>query len=162
MTGSLYRRETGPAIERGVRGAALLGWEKVRPKKTGNRQLRLFLAASVAAVALSPALAQDSSPGRFSVTPAEQGFIRLDTRTGATTHCTQRDGVWTCHPVIEDVGQLTETLRALDDRVDALAANLAEPSAEDAAAEGGGLASAAIERLMDFVRILKHGRPGEV
>jgi hypothetical protein len=125
--------------------------------------LRWFLAACLTASMLTPTAAQDTHPGRFSVTPAEHGFIRLDTRTGNTTHCTQNNGMWTCRPVIEDAGALAGALRALDERVDALAANLGDEDASDAMEpeHGNSLMASAIERLLEFVRILKYGRAGD-
>lgn len=122
---------------------------------------RAFLAAAAGLIALSlPAVAQDA--GRFQAQPTGDGFIRLDTRTGATSHCTRAEGVWRCQPVIEETGTLSA-------RIDALAADVAAVSARVDALSGGvaaqpepagerGFLVAAMERLMELVRTLKHGR----
>jgi hypothetical protein len=54
-------------------------------------------------------------------------------------------------------------MRALDERVDALAANLGDEDASDAMEpeHGNSLMASAIERLLEFVRILKYGRAGD-
>lgn len=122
---------------------------------------RLFLATAFGLVALSlPAAGQDA--GRYQAQPTGDGFIRLDTRTGATSHCTRDDGVWRCQPVTEDVGALSARVDALAAdvaavaaRVDALAADAGAPQAQTG---DRGFLVAAMERLMELVRTLKHGR----
>lgn len=61
--------------------------------------------AIVAGIGLAGILAGDASsaeeapnPGRFSLSASGEGFIRLDTLTGAVSHCTRTDGVWRCVP----------------------------------------------------------------
>ena len=46
---------------------------------------------------------------------SDDGFVRLDTQTGAVSHCGRREGVWFCEKLIED-----ET--ALDRRIAEIAA----------------------------------------
>ena len=130
----------------------------------GKTTLRRFLVASVIALIALPAAAQAPGAGRFVVTPDNQGFIRLDTRTGATTHCAQEAGVWSCHPVIEDVGALSEALSQVDDRVAALTARLDQAvggTNDEAPDHNPGFVATAVERLLELVRTLKHGRAGE-
>ena len=43
-----------------------------------------------------------AEPERFTVAPEPDGFIRLDTRSGAIAQCRKVDGNWTCTPAIED------------------------------------------------------------
>ncbi len=122
---------------------------------------RLFLAAAFGLVALSPpAAGQDA--GRYQAQPTAEGFIRLDTRTGATSHCTRDEGVWRCQPVIEDVGALSARVDALAADVGDLAARMDAPAADagapEARAADRGFLVAAMERLMELVRTLKHGR----
>ena len=127
--------------------------------------MRWFLAASLIALIALAAAAQAPGAGRFEVTPDNQGFIRVDTRTGATTHCTRVGGGWSCQPVIEDVGALSEALREADRRIDSLAARLDRlaggTEAAAAAEEDRGLIATAVERLLELVRALRHGRAGE-
>src|SRR4051812_12613439 len=75
--------------------------------------------------------------GRYAVQPSDDGFIRLDTQTGAVSHCGRREGVWFCEKLVEDqtalekrIDELATRLDALSRKVDALAARppaMAEP-----------------------------------
>lgn len=42
------------------------------------------------------ARAADDKPGRYSMTPTDGGFIRLDTETGAVSLCAKKDAGWAC------------------------------------------------------------------
>lgn len=136
----------------------------------------LLLAAVLAPLAVPPLAAEEPAvPGRFEVTATSEGFIRLDTRTGATSHCTRPDGIWRCQPVIEEEGalavridavadeiaRLSATVASLDDQLDALAERLDETPSIGAeaseVAEGRGFVATALDRLLAFVRLLKHG-----
>lgn len=132
---------------------------------------RLFLLAVIVSVA-APVAAQEA--GRYQVAPGAGGFIRLDTRTGATSHCAPNDGVWRCEPLIEENGVLAAELEALVARVDSVTAAMAELGARvdalaargEASSETGdvapeakerGLVATAVARLFALVRLLKHG-----
>lgn len=81
----------------------------------------VLLAVLAPAVAALPAVAQDAQApaGRFQLAPgAGSGFVRLDTRTGAVSHCAQDQGVWHCEPLDDPVA--AERLKALSARVDRL------------------------------------------
>jgi hypothetical protein len=45
--------------------------------------------------------APDTENGRYSMSPAGDGFMRLDTRTGAVSNCTNKGG-WTCRAVPDE------------------------------------------------------------
>ena len=139
---------------------------------------RRFLFVAAALVVAVPGFAAEApEAGRYQLAPGAEGFVRLDTRTGATSHCTRREGVWRCQPVIEEAGMLAPELEALSAKVAGLAAALAELSArvdglaarvdqpspavtvEPAApAAERGVVATAVERLLALVRLLKHGR----
>jgi len=78
---------------------------------------RTFVCAAIlAAGAASPGVAQDkpadSRDGRYTMTPAPNGFLRLDTRTGVVSLCTLRDGNVTCASSADERGALeTEIAR---------------------------------------------------
>jgi hypothetical protein len=57
---------------------------------------------------------------RYAVQPSDDGFIRLDTQTGAVSHCGRREGVWFCEKLVEDQTALERQIDALTARVDAL------------------------------------------
>ena len=68
--------------------------------------------------AAAPALAVDAPDvstenGRYAMTPAPDGFLRLDTRTGAVSLCTVASGAVACRASAEE-------RRALEDEVDRL------------------------------------------
>ncbi|MBN9081203.1 MAG: hypothetical protein BGP04_23255 [Rhizobiales bacterium 62-17] len=66
---------------------------------------------------VSPALAQsletDTQNGRYTMTPAPDGFLRLDTRTGIVSRCTLKgDGVQ-CRAGADERGALNEEIDRL-------------------------------------------------
>jgi hypothetical protein len=75
-------------------------------------------------LAVGPALAEEPA-GRYSVLPSSDGFIRVDTATGAVSHCGKRDGAWYCDVLIEDRGLIERRLDALTSQVAALAQQIA-------------------------------------
>ncbi len=123
-----------------------------------------------------PALAGDSGrPARYAIEPAAEGFVRLDTATGAASHCTKRDGVWHCAAVADEKRTFEATIAALTDKVAALTTEvtrlkaelgeargaLAEAEAALAAptptvvAERAGFAETLVQRFVRMVRVLK-------
>ena len=80
------------------------------------------LAAAVAATGLVllslPATAEE--PGRYTMTPADGGFIRLDTQTGAMSLCSGREGEWACRAMPDDQRALQDQIARLEDENRAL------------------------------------------
>ncbi len=59
--------------------------------------------------------AQAASTGRYTLTPVDDGFLRLDTETGIVSLCQKADGRWRCQTVEDDLlalRQENEKLRA--------------------------------------------------
>jgi hypothetical protein len=56
----------------------------------------LFFTAVAVGFAV-PASAQEK-PGRYTMTPTDGGFVRLDTETGAVSFCSRKDTQWFCEP----------------------------------------------------------------
>jgi hypothetical protein len=50
---------------------------------------------------------------RFTMTPTEGGFVRLDTETGAVSICTRKDGAWACEPMPEERQALSREIERL-------------------------------------------------
>ena len=122
-----------------------------------------------------PALANDSA--RYAIEPAEEGFVRLDTATGAASHCTRTNGVWRCAAVADErrtfeatIAALTEKVAALTTEVTRLKAELGEARAALAEAEAAlaapaptptvvaepaGFAETLVQRFVKMVRVLK-------
>ncbi|HEV2575273.1 hypothetical protein [Methylocella sp. CPCC 101449] len=79
--------------------------------------LCFVIATGLATVGASPALAQsldtDTQNGRYTMTPAPDGFLRLDTRTGIVSRCTLKgDGVQ-CRAGADERGALNEEIDRL-------------------------------------------------
>ncbi len=143
-----------------------------------NIRSLIALVTIVSAAAVLPAAAQDGAPpaGRFQLAPGkDSSFVRLDTRTGAVSHCRQDDGVWHCVPIMDSgladrltalsgkVDHLAAELDHLSLRVDGLAADAGTPppvtaAGDPTAGKPTGLARTAVHRLLEMIRVLKHGR----
>ncbi|MDF2120001.1 hypothetical protein PY365_31015 [Roseiarcaceae bacterium H3SJ34-1] len=77
-----------------------------------------FLAFAAAAATAVPALAQqadsaDQQNGRYTMTPAPDGFLRLDTRTGAVSLCTSAAGNVQCRASADERGALDQEITRL-------------------------------------------------
>lgn len=129
--------------------------------------------ASVAIVMLAgSALAADTAPapGRYAIGPSADGFVRLDTTSGAVSHCVQAEGVWRCEPLAANDGALKSRLDALAAEVKRLTAAVAALDARvagiapvptqavvDETPSRSGFARQAVGRFLDMVRRLKRG-----
>ena len=84
-------------------------------------------AVILAALALTGTAAGDEAKpgGRYAVQPSDDGFIRLDTQTGAVSHCGRREGVWFCEKLVEDQTALERRIDELAARLDALSKEVA-------------------------------------
>jgi hypothetical protein len=110
--------------------------------------MRILSVAVCLACLASPALAETATPdpavsenGRYSMTPAPGGFLRLDTRNGAVSLCKVENGAARCAAAIEE-------RTALQDEIDRLAR-------QNEALKGGSSASRLpsredFGRAMDF------------
>jgi HAMP domain-containing protein len=117
--------------------------------------LALFLPA-----AAQSALASEE-PGRYSITPAGDGFMRLDSATGAVSICSSKPGGWTCESVADDVLALKQEVDRLTRENEALRDKLAEaevgpksPGAGTAPLPGSPsieIPGSAIDEINDFV-----------
>lgn len=48
------------------------------------------------------AMAQETASGRYTMTPVNEGMLRLDTKTGAVSQCARDAGKWVCKTVADD------------------------------------------------------------
>lgn len=121
--------------------------------------------------------------GRFSIKPAGDGFIKLDTQTGALTHCRQFEANWTCkilndeagdlsasaEQILEDAAKIKQENKTLRARVSQLERKLAKlekapeqlkiPSDQDVE-KIMGFFERLMERFLEFARKAKE-QPGE-
>lgn len=98
------------------------------------------LACLAAVLAASTAIAQDTRPGRYTMHKTEDGFVRLDTETGAISMCRKNGNGWSCSD--------------LDERTDG-PPNRNEPN--DLAAENREL-KAEIKRLEELLELRGNNR----
>lgn len=80
----------------------------------------VLLALSGAAAAEAP----DDQSGRFSMSPVDGGFLRLDRQTGAVAMCAHTDGEWVCAPVQDRTSTATNELSKLKEENQALKARM--------------------------------------
>jgi hypothetical protein len=119
------------------------------------------LALALLLPAAAPSALAGEEPGRYSITPAGDGFLRLDSATGAVSICSSKPGGWTCESVADDVLALKQEVDRLTRENEALHDKLAEA---EATPKSPGIGSAplpsspstqipgsAIDEINDFV-----------
>ncbi len=91
----------------------------------------LFFVLGTATVSSATADPAADGKGRYSMSPVEGGFMRLDTETGAVALCTRKADAFVCEPVndktasSEDKAKLEAENKALKDRIKSLEDSLA-------------------------------------
>jgi len=72
----------------------------------------LALGWAVSATLMSAAVAQET--GRYRMSPVEDGFVRLDTETGAMSLCAKKDQSWSCTAMADDQAELSQRIEQLE------------------------------------------------
>lgn len=149
---------------------------------------RSILILAGALLLAGSAMAEDavSTSGRYQIAPDGDGFVRLDTESGALTHCDKSEGVWRCRTIVEersdldlrimalgeDVASLRSELGGLAERLGAIEESLA-PSLENPPAaavpspearerefdQALSFAERMMRRFFDMIRELKNEEP---
>ena len=91
--------------------------------------MRFFpFAAALCLMPLAATAADDAASGRYGIAPAPQGYVRLDTETGAMLHCRTTEGPIRCAVVYPGRGARAPDaeLERLRDRVEALERRVAD------------------------------------
>jgi hypothetical protein len=104
-----------------------------------NATGRLFTLAALLTAGLGlPAQAQDTvtavQSGRYTMEKSGDGFVRLDTRTGAVSYCGQKNGAWACEPVSDDRQALADEIQKLETENRLLRERVGELEAQKGAA----------------------------
>ncbi|WP_424629146.1 hypothetical protein [Bradyrhizobium sp. SYSU BS000235] len=71
------------------------------------------VAASLQADIVSAQDSPDTENGRFALSPVSEGFLRLDTRTGAVSTCSSVKGSWVCRAVPDERAALDSEIGRL-------------------------------------------------
>ncbi|WP_180350084.1 MULTISPECIES: hypothetical protein [Brucella/Ochrobactrum group] len=96
--------------------------------------VRNLAAVALLGSALAPANALAQENGRYRLEGTETGYVRLDTRTGALSTCTEQQGQLICKMATEDREAYENDIADLQDRVKKLEGKVS-------ALEGKGVAS---------------------
>ncbi len=72
------------------------------------------IAAALLVAAAAQAFAAGEEPGRYTMTPVEGGFARLDRETGAMSICTGKEGDWVCKPIAEKQQEMQRRIEQLE------------------------------------------------
>ncbi|HPG88157.1 MAG TPA: hypothetical protein PLD46_00775 [Hyphomicrobium sp.] len=100
-----------------------------------------YLAVCLLALGSGAAVADPASEssGRYTMTPVDGGFMRLDKETGAVALCTKKDATWACESVKDGTGITSDAAKieaenkALKERIKALEdTKTASPPSADA------------------------------
>ena len=80
--------------------------------------------AGIGGVAAQPM--PDAENGRYALSPVADGVIRLDTRTGAVSNCSNKGNGWACYAVPDERAALDAEIGRLEADNEKLKAQLAE------------------------------------
>src|SRR5262249_25380454 len=78
----------------------------------------------------------DSENGRYTFSPSADGMMRLDTRTGTVSNCSNSGAGWACYAVPDERRALDEEIGRLQAGNDKLKAQLASAAKPDDKAAG--------------------------
>lgn len=100
-------------------GAPVLAEDNAEPQRLGIPE--------------KPEASQPASPARYTFQQVKDGYLRLDTQTGAVSFCGPRAVGWACQAVPEERAALDQEIAQLQSEVSALKKQLAEnkPAAKD-------------------------------
>jgi len=85
----------------------------------------IFGALCIAGIGVAAAAEPDSENGRYTFTPSGDGMIRLDTRTGTVSNCSNSSSGWACYAVPDERKALDEEIGRLQAENDKLKTQLA-------------------------------------
>lgn len=131
-------------------------------------KLLLALALTLASAGIATA---DDVAERYTMSPVEGGFLRLDKETGAVAMCASKAGTWACDPVEDRTGAATESkletenkdlkarIKALEDALDNVATPTTPPDTAPPAPKSQLPTEEEVDQALDYVeRIFKKFR----
>jgi hypothetical protein len=139
------------------------------------------LALALVSLAAVPCAYAEEVPGRYTITPTSDGFLRLDSATGAVSVCSRQSVGWACESASDDISALKQEVDRLNSEIEELRDKLAKAEASPKPAEAAkepppppgpglqpprraldemtALVDQMIRRLQDMVRDLKQPEP---
>ncbi len=124
------------ALDNGLRDEAIRssprtreGWtaSSLRLSKPRNMLLAMAIVSASSGIALSQTL-PDGESGRYTMTVVPDGLMRLDTRTGAVSTCTNKENGWACYAIPDERAALDTEIGRLQTENAGLRAQLAARS----------------------------------
>jgi hypothetical protein len=109
-----------------------------------------LLAVALSYVGLASAAADsgpDTENGRYTLSQTADGFVRLDTRTGAVSTCSNNGKGWACYAVPDERKAMDETIGRLQEDNEKLKAQLAAREGEQQGKAGESLPESSPESL---------------
>ena len=107
---------------------ATLSWKFVSSKFVSSKFVS-FIAAAIVSIGGIGAVAAQTMPdpenGRYALSPVTDGVIRLDTRTGAVSTCSNTGTGWACYAVPDERDALDAEIGRLEADNEKLKAQLA-------------------------------------
>lgn len=95
------------------------------PTATSPSKISFAIAAILISGAAAAQSAPDTENGRYTLSPAGQGFLRLDTRSGGVSTCSNSSSGWACYAVPDERAALDAEIGRLQADNDKLKAALA-------------------------------------
>lgn len=83
---------------------------------------------------------RNGTPGRYEMERTQDGYVRLDTQTGAISLCHRKNSGWACEAVPDDRLALEEEIERLDRENSKLREQVAELANDDADDSSDGFA----------------------
>ncbi|WP_370675690.1 hypothetical protein [Pleomorphomonas sp. PLEO] len=126
--------------------------------------MRAILAALVAfgtlvSVTAASAQALPADEG-YSLQPAVGDYLKIDRRTGDVSHCSARDGAWSCQLIAEDRKAYEDRIAELEAENDRLSKHIAELEAQNKKALAPLLDKEDEQHLQEFLdlgdRMFRH------
>lgn len=99
---------------------------------------RLAIAITLLSGAVPVAAATPEPAGRYTMSPTEGGFVRLDTHTGTMALCTRKDEAWSCADMPESADASRKRIDQLEADNNSLRDELKRLQETVGAAPGGG------------------------
>ncbi len=103
-----------------------------------------IVAAAGCLSAPTAAAGPDTENGRYTLSPVNGGFLRLDTRSGVVSMCTEKTGGWACYAVPDEraaldseIGRLQAENSRLKSQIAQSQAPAGQPGAGSPGAENG-------------------------